>query len=346
MTNNTPAALRAARLSSTLRDRDLAAELGVTEAALLAAQTGADVVRIDSGVDRLIPAVQELGEVMALTRNDSTVHERVGRYLDFRPGNHAAGVFGPEIDLRLFPAHWCHAFAVTRQTERGTTRSVQVFDAAGDAVHKVHLREGSDVGAFQRLIDTLRLDLQDDGFAADPRKPAEELRTNPEKLDELREAWRRMTDTHQFMRLTGRLGMNRLGAYRGVGAPFVRALDPRLSGDLLRRLAETGQEVILFVGNRGCIQIHWGPVERIVPSGPWINVLDPRFNLHLRADRVAEVWAVEKPTRRGPALSVEAFDKDGTLLYQIFGKRNETEDHTESWARLVAELPDAAEVPA
>jgi hypothetical protein len=42
--------------------------------------------------------------------------------------------------------------------------------------------------------------------------------------------------------------------------------------------------VMIFVGNMGCIQIHGGPVEKIVPMGPWINVMDPRFNLHLRAD--------------------------------------------------------------
>ena len=34
-----------------------------------------------------------------------------------------------------------------------------------------------------------------------------------------------MTDTHQFMRLTGKLGINRLGAYRmAEGTPWVRKL--------------------------------------------------------------------------------------------------------------------------
>ena len=42
--------------------------------------------------------------------------------------------------------------------------------------------------------------------------------------------------------------------------------------------------------------------------GPWQNVMDPGFNLHLRRDRITEVWAVEKQTRDGPTISVEAFD--------------------------------------
>jgi hypothetical protein len=35
-----------------------------------------------------------------------------------------------------------------------------------------------------------------------------------------------------------------------------------------------------FVGNRGCIQIHTGPVKNIKIMGPWLNVMDPGFNLH------------------------------------------------------------------
>ena len=64
-------------------------------------------------------------------------------------------------------------------------------------------------------------------------------------------------------------------------------------------------------------------MERIVPMGPWINVMDPRFNLHLRADRIAEAWLVNKPTRRGAAISVEAFDDQGALILQIFGYRKD-----------------------
>ncbi|MGY6633349.1 MAG: ChuX/HutX family heme-like substrate-binding protein, partial [Alkalilacustris sp.] len=151
-------ALREAiRQNGNKRSRDLADMLGVPEAALLAAQVGAEVVRIAAAPDRLIPAVQSLGEVMALTRNGSCVHERVGRYEAWHPGDHAAMVLGAEIDLRIFPAHWVHGFALN-----GKRPSLQVFDAAGDAVHKLHLREGSDRAAFDRLVAALALEDQSD----------------------------------------------------------------------------------------------------------------------------------------------------------------------------------------
>ncbi len=337
-----PAALRAARLDHPkLRERDLAASLGLSEAALAAAHVGHGAVRIAAHPDALIPAVERLGEVMALTRNDSAVHEKVGRYAGYTPGAHAAIVVTEAIDLRIFPRHWVHAFAVTRETEAGPRRSLQVFDAAGDAVHKVFLRAASDLAAWERAVADLRAADQSDGFEAAPRQPPEAARADPGKAEALRAEWRRMTDTHQFLRLVSKLKMNRLGAYRIASAPFVRPLAPGAVDAMLTALAGSDVPVMLFVGNPGCIQIHSGPIDRLQPMGPWQNVMDPGFNLHLRRDHVAEVWAVEKPTARGPALSVEAFDAGGALILQAFGYRKEREgiDMTAPWAAIVAGLP-------
>ncbi|MEM7711232.1 MAG: ChuX/HutX family heme-like substrate-binding protein, partial [Pseudomonadota bacterium] len=135
----------------------------------------------------------------------------------------------------------------------------------------------------------------------------------------------------------------RLGAYRVAGDRFARALAPTGFGDLIRGLSRKGIPAMVFVGNRGCIQIHSGPVDCIEPMGPWLNVMDPGFNLHLRDDKVAEVWAVEKPTRRGPVISVEGFDADGLLIAQVFGLRKEGgPDETVPFRALVGELSGTA----
>ena len=330
----TQQALREARAANPkARARDLAESLGVTEAALLAAEVdGQQVVRIDPAIERLFPLIGSLGPVMALTRNDSVVSERIGIYEGFRPGEHAALVVGPDIDLRMFPRHWQHGFAVSN----GERRSIQIFDAAGDAVHKVHLRPESDVAAFDALVATLRLPEQRGELEFSPRAPVEAPRADIARLEVLRKEWAAMTDTHQFNRLCAKLKMNRLGAYRIVGAPHVQRLQTGALEQAIRAAAEQAVPVMLFVGNQGCIQIHGGLMRRIEPMGPWLNVLDPAFNLHLRADHVAEVWLVNKPTRHGPAISVEAFDARGALILQMFGKRD---PDTARWQALVADLP-------
>jgi putative hemin transport protein len=96
---------------------------------------------------------------------------------------------------------------------------------------------------------------------------------------------------------------------------------------------------MIFVGNRGCIQIHSGPIVTLKPMGPWQNVMDQRFNLHLRLDHMAEVWAVDKPTQRGAAISVEAFDAQGSLIFQIFGLGKEGRDNRAAFGQIVEALP-------
>ena len=331
--------IRAARAENdTLRPRDLADKLGIGEAALIAADCGQTATRIAAHPDRVIAHVMGLGEVMALTRNESCVIEKVGVFENYRSGEHASMVVNPDIDSRFFPRYWQHAFAI----ETGDRRSIQIFDAAGDAVHKIFLRETSDLGEWARLVDALRLDDQSPELTLEPRKPTEAPRADPDKADKLRQEWDKMTDTHQFMSITRKLKMNRLGAYRIAGAPYVRPLETTAVDTLLQDVAAAGIHVMIFVGNMGCIQIHGGPIGTLKPMGPWLNVLDPGFNLHLRADHIAEVLAVSKSSRQGPALSVEAFDKDGMLILQIFATRREDPAHFDVFAGIVDRLVDAA----
>ncbi|WP_415918953.1 hemin-degrading factor [Tateyamaria sp. SN6-1] len=337
-----PAEIRSARAENAkLRDRDLANKLGVSEAQLVAAFVGHGVTPIHAHPDQVMHAAMQLGEVMALTRNISCVHEKIGTYENYHTGQHAAMVLTEDIDLRLFPSHWRHAFMVERETDDGVRRSLQVFDAAGDAIHKVFLRDASAVTAWEGVKSEIALPDPADTLMVADRQPVEAPKSDPSKIDILRKEWARMTDTHQFMRLTSKLKMNRLGAYRIAGAPFVRPLAVQAVTDMLHAVQQTGIEVMLFVGNRGCIQIHTGPLHQLKPMDPWQNVMDPRFNLHLRADHVAEVWAVEKPTQRGPAVSIEAFDADGMLIFQVFGVGKEGRDSRAAWRDIVNALPEA-----
>ena len=259
----TPAALRAARQDHPgKRERDLARLLGVSEGRLLAADVGREAVVIAADPARLVPELERLGEVLALTRNESAVHEKVGHYREAGPGR----IAGPGVDLTLRPEVWRHAFAVERPGENGPRRSVQIFDAAGEAVHKVHLRPASDAAAFVRLRDALRLAEQAETIPEPEPEPEPETVPVPEAAP----SW------------PGAEG-------EGWPAPDAagEALAPGAVTLLLHAAAERGLPLDIAVGNHGCLQRHSGPVVRIVPMGPWINVLDPGFDLHLRQDHVA-----------------------------------------------------------
>ncbi len=339
----TPSEIRAYRAENPkLRERDIAAKLGISEAALVAAECGLTAVRIESSAGRFLERVEELGEVLALTRNESAVHEKVGVYENIKQGHAAALVLGSEIDLRIFPGAWAHGFAVTKTDAKGEVRrSLQFFDKWGHAVHKVHLRR--QVEPSPPMIRSSRI------FAwTTSRRTSSPMPARPQPTDavdaavdtaELRDRWSKLTDTHQFPGMLRKLNIGRRRALHAIGDDFAWRLDTACIEMMMRSAAQTALPIMCFVGNGGVIQIHSGPVVKIGTMGPWLNVMDETFHLHLRTDHIAELWAVRKPTADGHVTSLEGLDAKGEMIIQFFGKRKEGSSERAEWRSLVEELP-------
>lgn len=316
----TPAEIRAARAAQPrARARDFAESQGIPEAALVAAFTGPEVVAIAADPRRLLPLARELGPALALTRNRSAVQEREGLYGPLAEEAGRLRLRGEGIEMLIDPRHWVHAFAVTEPTAKGAKRSVQVFDAAGEAVHKIHLVADSRPEAFDRLVAELRLAEQVDSvpFAAVAPGPA----AGPAD-------WRQMPADLFAARLAaeGQRAPDRLAEL-----PEVRVLLPEAMTELLERAATAAVPLEIRGGTAGCLQIFRGQVARILPAGYWINVMDPAYNLHLRTDHLAGVFLTDR--RPEGALSVEAYDATGSLILTVTGGAG--------WESVVAALSAA-----
>ena len=335
-----PHEIRIARAENPkMRERDLAAQLGISEAELVAAHCGEGVLRIEPRVNDLLTGLEAVGEVMALTRNESAVHEKIGVYDKVVTGNHNAMVLGENIDLRIFPKIWAHGFAVEKRDGDDIRRSLQFFDDAGDAVHKVHLRPASNLYAYQNLVAALMSADQSPAIVLNGVGEEEPASSEAGSADDLRERWSRMTDVHQFFGMLKTLKLSRHQAVHMIGEDYAWKLDSEALPAMFNHAAAGEMPIMCFVGNRGCIQIHSGPVKNIKPMGPWINVLDETFHLHLRLDHVRELWAVRKPTKDGHVTSLEAYGADNQMIIQFFGKRHEGEGEREDWRFLAENLP-------
>ncbi|RCS24282.1 hemin-degrading factor [Phyllobacterium salinisoli] len=332
--------LRARAENPKLREREFAQLLNISEADYVAAQCGDAVMRIRPDVDALLGGIGAVGEVMALTRNESAVHEKIGVYDKIVQGNRAAMVLGAQIDLRIFPNAWKHGFAVEKRDGDDVRRSLQFFDEAGEAVHKIHLRTQSDLDAYRTLVETMRSD--DQSRTIETVAPgAREVLDGIEQLDrdDFRHRWSQMTDVHQFAGLLRDFKLDRQQALNVIGEEYAWHLDTQAVGAMMSHAAQTALPIMCFVGNRGCIQIHSGPISELKTMGPWLNVLDPTFHLHLRADHIHEVWAVRKPTKDGHVTSLEAYDANHEMIIQFFGKRHEGQGEREDWRFLIENLP-------
>lgn len=325
--------------SKNLRARDLARALNISEAALLDAQTNQGVWPLRPEPLAIIQALTSLGDVMALTRNEHAVIEKDGQYSGLDLGPHMGQVVSDGIDLRLFFRNWRYAFAAETQTKRGTTRSIQFFDLHGDAIHKVYLRDTSNINAFQSLVEQLTAPLP-------PVSPLPHPAPIPERpdaeidVDGLRSAWMAMRNTHEFFGITRRFQVSRLQALRLAPPQMVEPLNPVLA--LKKTLTDAASQslpIMVFVGNPNCIQIHTGPIQRIVETGPWLNIMDPGFNLHIQTPGIANAFVVQKPTEDGIVSSLELYDHDGESIALLFGERKPGRAERDAWRQVLSELP-------
>ena len=164
----------------------------------------------------------------------------------------------------------------------------------------------------------------EDSFAAD----------NTVDQIQLRQDWEKMTDVHQFFGMLKKHNISRTQSFRLIGEDYAQAFAPEAFEKILVAAADVGLSIMCFVGNKGGIQIHTGAIKTIKRMGPWINILDPEFNLHLLDGNIAEAWLVRKNSSDGIITSLELYDEKGDTIAQFFGERKEGNKENPYWTDL------------
>ena len=237
-----------------MRERDFARIHAISEGELVAAEVGRSAIRLKPDLDILLNGLTAVGEVMALTRNESAVHEKIGPYEKVVIGPMASMVLGEQVDLRIFPSKWAFGFAVEKPGEDGAVRrSLQFFDAQGHAVHKVHARPATNLEAWSVLVTNLRHPEQVDAITVTPAASRCPNWVQPADVAALRERWQALTDTHQFFGMLRKLNLHRLTAIEMVGEDLAWQLDAKAVEQMFAAVAGTDLPIMAFVGNHGCM---------------------------------------------------------------------------------------------
>lgn len=317
--------------------RSVADDLGVSEAELLVAVHADHIVRLSlHDLSALVADLAALGPVRTMSRNDDAVIEQDGEYRNLQFSARGMGQTVGDLDLRIFGWRWAYAFAFTDETARGVRRSFQFFDASGTNIHKVFI---DDVSAFARVTDRWRVG-EGTPLLEGVVTMAPEVDRPDSAIDvpRLQQEWDALQDTHDFHALLLRLEVGRVQALRLTGVE--RAV--RLSAAALRAVLDTAaasqERIMIFVGNRGLVQIFIGAINKVVETPGWLNVLDPGFNLHVREGAIDSAWVVRKPTVDGIVCSLECFDAQGRMIVQLFGKRHEGEASPAGWQRIIEQV--------
>jgi putative hemin transport protein len=321
------------------RIRDAANQLQVSEGEIVAACTGTTVKHLKNEFPALMQAMPALGKVMVLTRNENCVIERKGVFEIVNTENkHVGTVLGKDIDLRMFFSRWKYGFAVENDETTGFKKSLQIFDAQGGAIMKIYAVEQTDLSAWDKVVADFTAAEQVAAITVAPAAAAPVYNDANADAASFLEGWANLQDTHDFFPLLMKHKLSRTGALELAEGKFSRRVNSECVKTLLNQAAATGLEIMVFVGNPGNIEIHTGPVQKILEIPNWINVMDEDFNLHLKTDTIAQSWVVEKPSVDGIVTSLEVFDAAGEMIAQFFGKRKPGNPELEPWRALAASL--------
>lgn len=334
------------------RHRDIAKILSISEAELLAAHCGEvspqetvalEATRLSQRWPEQISTLETFGPLMALTRNESCVHEKTGVYQPVTQTGDIGIVLGETIDLRIFYNNWHLGFAVIEKTARGVQHSLQYFDRYGVAVHKIFLIPDSNLSTFKDFKHRFAEKEQSSRVSVASKTLAKAERADCDvDVVGLQREWSAMVDTHDFFLLLKKYCVSRLQAFRLVGAGFAQTVRPGECRHILSLSVDQRIPVMVFVSNPGTIQIHTGLIKNISVTKGWLNVMDPDFNMHLRQDQISSAWVVRKPTVDGIVTSLELFDHSGELILMLFGQRKPGLPENIQWRAVLDRLFDAS----
>lgn len=320
---------------------DAALELNITEAELIAAQVGEGVTKLDeSQFENILKGFKKLKHVMALTRNEQVISEISGCYEKIycseRNDVKTAVAINPGgIDLRLFLSKWHSVFAVHNNTKHS---SIQFFDKYGVAVHKVFTTEQTDLTAFTQLVSKFKAKQQQTqlivaapDIAINEYKPLVEI-----DIQGFRQGWQSLQDIHQFPALLTEFGLSRTQGLEIAGEQWAQEVSPECLTDIFATVSEQQNELMVFVNNHAAVQIFSGKLTNLKQVGPWYNILDDDFNLHVKNQQFSRAFVVKKPTDNGATEvhSIEFFDALGNTVLTLFGRRTEGKVQSAQWIEL------------
>lgn len=316
--------------------RDIAKQMHISEAELAFARVGHDAWRLHDDIHEILAALESAGETKCICRNEYAVHEQIGAFTHQHLGDHAGLVLNPRaLDLRLFLNQWASVFHLRETTARGERQSIQFFDHQGDALLKVYVTQNTHQPAWEALLKRFNTPENKPLTLKDAEPP-----TAPSTIDAatVEREWRAMTDVHQFFTLLKRHNLTRQQAFERVADDLACKVPNNALAQILDAALNAGNEIMVFVGNRGCVQIFTGAIKNITPMKGWLNIFNPTFTLHLREESIAEAWVTRKPTADGHVTSLELFAHDGTQIAQLYGQRNEGEPEQAQWRQQIDAL--------
>tara|TARA_B100001115_G_C15819194_1_gene407109 strand:- start:467 stop:1417 length:951 start_codon:yes stop_codon:yes gene_type:complete len=243
-----------------LRIRDAASKLGVSEAELLSTEIGdtTSYLSIDNYYE-FFKNILKLNKVMFLVRNDFVVHEKIitalsyilkENYIMSKDGNRLIDVNFNNIK---------YAFFQKKKHKKIELKSFQLFDNNGNSIIKIYLKDDNH-NPFDKIAEKYK------------KKYLYELQSQDLTLQNNSNYY-----TFQDINVFYKQRQTNSHSHKIAGKNFRSIID---------KVSDYKIKIQIILVSKNIIQYHEDKLIKIVDYGPWYNILDKNFNLHILEKKI------------------------------------------------------------
>ena len=284
-----------------VRIRDAAYQMKVSEAELLSTEINETVsFLLIEDMTAFIKDILKVDKIMLLIRSDYVVHEKTIKTKNIRLEDNQIidldknGCKILDFNIDAFE----YVFFQKKMHSNRELKSFQFFDKVGRAILKIYLK-GKDLGLFDEIElkykKIYNYEMQSD------------LDINNSNLLDSKIKINLPYDTS-----------NSKATCRNISVKSLRLI--------LENASEMKIPIQIHALGLGTIQYHIDTVRNIVDYGPWINVIDQKFNLHVLGNGLTKASLVQYQFKDCQQYLINFFDKNNTHVLGVTGVKGFDKD--------------------
>ncbi len=293
-----------------------------------------EAVSLTSDWAEIIGAMNDGGTFTFRTSSGGILVEQTGAFTTFKllGEGRIGSVVSDDLDVRFLFRHWTAGQAHPAHT------TLDFIDVTGQVCTSIHASDDQARETLERVIGQFGTNDAAPPVPAAGRRPAKP--DSEVDIEALRADWAAMTNVHHFEALLGRHGLGRVQAFRLVGGDYASELSADAVPALFEALDASGEEIMIFVANRGMVQIYSGPARGHARVGHGWEVMNGASKVYLPDSALDHIWLVNKPTAAGIISSLEiCSESEDQALASIFGRHPHGDAQPEGWLDLLNTLP-------
>ena len=275
-----------------VRIRDAAYQMKVSEAELLSTEINETVsFLLIEDMTAFIKDVLKVDKIMLLIRSDYVVHEKTIKTKNIRlEDNQIIDLDKNDCSILDFNIDaFEYVFFQKKMHSNRELKSFQFFDKAGTAILKIYLK-GKDLGFFDEIDlkykKTYNYEMQSD------------LDINNSNLLDSKIKINLPFDT-----------INSKTTCRDISVKSLRLI--------LENASDMKTPIQIHALGLGTIQYHRNTVRNIVDYGPWVNVIDQKFNLHVLENGLTRASLIQYQFKDCQQYLINFFDKNNTHVLGV-----------------------------